>query len=81
LYKSVKERISNPQEISKVVSKYFEKKNLSQSFINSLQAGAMARLVEMRLIRIEKHGIYSSYRVESRNPDLDNLLSASISAN
>jgi hypothetical protein len=41
----------------------------------------MARLVEMRIIRIEKHSIYSSYRVESRKPEFDNLLSASISTN
>jgi hypothetical protein len=81
LYSSVKDGVSSPQEISKVVSKYFANNKLGMSFVNSLQAGAMARLVEMRLIRIEKHGIYSSYRAEQLKPDLCDLLSTSTSTN
>jgi len=76
LYRSVKEGVTSPQELSKVVLKYFDRNKLSETFINSFQAGAMARLVEMRLIRIEKHGIYSSYRAETSKIDFDNLLSA-----
>jgi hypothetical protein len=47
-----------------LVSKYMEKTNYTRALITSLQAGALPRLVEMRLIRIIKSGIYTSYKLQ-----------------
>jgi hypothetical protein len=77
LYRSIKGGSTNPQQISRLVSQYFEKSKFSDAFINSLQAGAMARLIEMRIIRIKKSGIYTSYRLESSDTVIDKILAES----
>jgi hypothetical protein len=64
LYRSMKGGATDPKKISLLVTKYMEKTEYTPAMIASLQSGAMARLVEMRLIRIVKDGIYTSYKLQ-----------------
>jgi hypothetical protein len=74
IYRSIKGGSNNPKQLTKLVSHYFEKYELKSNFINTLQAGSLARLIEMRLVRIVKNGIYSSYQVSSSSNKLDRIL-------
>jgi hypothetical protein len=74
IYRSVKGGSNSPKQLAKLASHYFEKYKLKSNFINTMQGGALARLVEMRLIRIVKNGIYSSYQVSPSNNTMDRIL-------
>ena len=74
LLRSVQAGATDPKKISILVSKYMEKTDFTTTMISSIQAGAIARLVEMRLIRIVKSGIYTSYKIQE-SAITDKLLS------
>lgn len=65
LYSLIRDGFDTPQKISEKVSKYFAGRRYTPTLINTMQTGGLARLVEMRLVRIEKKSIYTTYRASS----------------
>ena len=71
LYKSIKAGSNTPQLISSEVSTYFKRIGFKTGLMNTYQTGAIARLIEMRAIGIEKHGIYTNYYLQNSASDLE----------
>lgn len=78
LYTAIKMGSNTPQKIANAVSKYFAKQQYTDTLLNTMQTGGLARLVEMRLARIDKKGIYTTYRIQTSAEDLDELTSVDI---
>lgn len=82
LFTSVKNGMNTPQEIGNQVTDYVKKNkwanshggHISEAELNTMKVGGMARLVEMRLIRIEKDGIHTKYQASSELDSLEGLL-------
>lgn len=82
LFTSVKNGMDTPQEIGNQVADYVKKnkwtnsrgESISEAELNTMKVGGMARLVEMRLIRIEKDGIHTKYQASSELDSLEGLL-------
>lgn len=61
LFKAVHDGANTPQKLSPLISRYFGARKYSAAQQNNLQTGGIARLIEMRFLRIEKDGIYTKY--------------------
>jgi hypothetical protein len=73
IYKLVKEGIDTPEKLSHHTSLYLQSLKLNPKIFNNYQTGAIARLVEMRIIQLEKKGIRTRYVVTSTANSLEDL--------
>lgn len=80
LFKSVRSGINTPEKLMPVARTYADRKgwknaegkSLSDAAINSYKVGGIGRLVEMRLLRIEKDGTNSKY-IAKEIADMDEI--------
>lgn len=71
IYKLVKEGVNTPDKLSDHTSLYFDSLKLNPAMFSTFQTGGIARLVEMRIIQLDKIGIRTRYLVMSSANSLE----------
>ena len=73
IYKLVREGVNTPDKLTDHTAMYLESLKLNPALFNTFQTGGIARLVEMRIIQLDKNGIHTRYAVTSTASSLEEL--------
>jgi len=73
VFKLVKEGVNTPDKLSEHVALYLESLKLNSAMFSTFQTGGVARLVEMRIIQLDKSGTHTRYSITSSGKTLEEL--------
>ena len=73
IYRLVREGENTPDKLSDHISLYFDSLKLNPAMFSTFQTGGIARLVEMRIIQLDKSGIHTRYKLKSSASTLEEL--------